>query len=78
MKNVVKLEHYHFPWQLEAAIRDFVAYYNNERYHESLDNVTPVRRLLRPASGGAVRKKLRSRSERCMQRKKAYRAAKAA
>ena len=42
IKNVVKLEHYHFPWQLEAAIRDFVAYYNNERYHESLENVTPA------------------------------------
>jgi len=41
MKNVVKLEHYYFPWELEAALRDFVAYYNNERYHESLDNVTP-------------------------------------
>ena len=42
MKNVVKLEHYYFPWELEAAIRDFVAYYNNHRYHESLDNVTPA------------------------------------
>jgi transposase InsO family protein len=42
MKNVVKLENYYFPWELEAALRDFVAYYNNERYHESLDNVTPA------------------------------------
>ena len=42
MKNVVKLEHYYFPWELEAALRDFVAYYNNDRYHESLDNVTPA------------------------------------
>ena len=42
MKNVVKLKHYHFPWQLEAAIRDFVAYYNNQRCHESLENVTPA------------------------------------
>jgi len=42
MKNVVKLEHYYFPWELEAALRDFVAYYNNERYHESIDNVTPA------------------------------------
>jgi putative transposase len=42
MKNVVKLQHYYFPWDLEAALRDFVAYYNNERYHESLDNVTPA------------------------------------
>ena len=42
MKNVVKLQHYYFPWELEAALRDFVAYYNNERYHEALDNVTPA------------------------------------
>ena len=42
MKAVVKLDHDYFPWQLEAALRTFVAYYNNERYHESLDNVTPA------------------------------------
>jgi transposase InsO family protein len=42
MKNVVKLEHYDFPWELEAAVRDFVAYYNHRRYHESLDNCTPA------------------------------------
>jgi len=42
MKNVVKLQPYYFPGELEAAIGDFVAYYNNERYHESLDNVTPA------------------------------------
>ncbi len=42
MKNVVKLQHYYFPWELETALRDFVAYYNNERYHEALDNVTPA------------------------------------
>ena len=36
------LEHYYFPWELEAALRHFVAYYNNERYHESLHNVTPA------------------------------------
>ena len=42
MKNVVKLQHGYFPWELEAALRDFVAYYNNERYYESLDNMTPA------------------------------------
>jgi transposase InsO family protein len=42
MKNVVKLRHYYFPWELEAAVRDFVAYYNHRRYHESLDNCTPA------------------------------------
>jgi len=42
MKNVVKLDHYYFPWELEAEIQKFVDYYNNERYHESLKNVTPA------------------------------------
>jgi len=42
MKNVVKLEHYYFPWELEKAIADWVNHYNYERYHESLDNVTPA------------------------------------
>ena len=28
--------------ELEAAIRDFVTYYNNRRYHESLNNCTPA------------------------------------
>jgi hypothetical protein len=31
-----------FPWELEAAVRDFVAYYNHRRYHESLDSRTPA------------------------------------
>jgi putative transposase len=42
MKNVVKLQHYYFPEELKMALKDFVAYYNNERYHESLNNVTPA------------------------------------
>jgi len=42
MKNVVKLENYYYPWELENAIAEWVAHYNHERYHESLDNVTPA------------------------------------
>ena len=42
MKNVVKLEHYYFPWELEQAIAQWVAHYNHHRYHESLNNVTPA------------------------------------
>ena len=42
MKNVVKLEHYYDPEELKKALSDFVSYYNNQRYHESLDNVTPA------------------------------------
>jgi transposase InsO family protein len=42
MKNVVKLRNYHAPWELEQEIERFVHYYNHERYHESLHNVTPA------------------------------------
>ncbi|MBW2242880.1 MAG: hypothetical protein JRH01_12930 [Deltaproteobacteria bacterium] len=44
MKSVIKLQHFYFSWELEAALRDLVAYYNNERYHEALDNpIVPQR-----------------------------------
>ena len=42
MKNVVKLDTYYSPWELERAIGRFVEHYNHRRYHESLDNVTPA------------------------------------
>jgi len=42
MKNRVLLENYYLPGDLERQIDSFVEYYNNQRYHESLDNVTPA------------------------------------
>jgi transposase InsO family protein len=42
MKNVVKLQNYYVPWELEREIEQFVRWYNQERYHESLDNLTPA------------------------------------
>jgi len=42
MKNRILLENYYLPGQLEQSIGEFVAYYNNRRYHESLDNLTPA------------------------------------
>jgi putative transposase len=42
MKNVIRLDHYYSPEQLEREIGAFVDYYNNQRYHEALDNVTPA------------------------------------
>jgi len=42
MKNIVKLQHYYSPSELERAISEWVEYYNNQRYHESLKNVTPA------------------------------------
>jgi len=37
----VTLQNYYFPGDLELAIGEFVEFYNNHRYHESLDNLTP-------------------------------------
>ena len=42
MKNVLLLDNYYCPDELKAQIEAFVEYYNYERYHESLDNVTPA------------------------------------
>ncbi len=42
MKNVVKLQNYYKPEALRREIGKFVEYYNNERVHESLKNVTPA------------------------------------
>jgi putative transposase len=42
LKNVVMLQNYHVPWELEQELRRFVDYYNYERVHESLQNLTPT------------------------------------
>ena len=42
MKNVVKLQNYYTPSELQRAIAEWVEYYNNQRYHEALENVTPA------------------------------------
>ena len=42
LKNIIKLQNYYYPWQLKNEIQHFVYHYNNERYHESLNNLKPV------------------------------------
>lgn len=42
LKNVICLENYYFPWQLEQGVAAFVEHYNNQRYHEALGNITPA------------------------------------
>ena len=70
MKNGVKLQHYYFPWEL----RDFVAYYNNARYHESLGNVAPADVYFgRHYEGLAKRAKIKQKT--MQRRKKEYFAA---
>jgi len=41
LKNRILLENYFFPGDLQAQIEAFVDHYNHQRYHESLNNVTP-------------------------------------
>jgi transposase InsO family protein len=43
MKNIVKLDNYFSPGQLEAKMEEFVQYYNYERYHEAINNLTPAK-----------------------------------
>ena len=42
LKNRILLENYYLPGDLEAQIGAFVADYNDRRYHESIDNLTPA------------------------------------
>ena len=42
MKNVVELVNYFDPWTLEREVARFVDYYNHQRYHEALHNLTPA------------------------------------
>jgi len=41
LKNRILLEHYYLPGNLEREIGEFVTHYNERRYHESLNNLTP-------------------------------------
>jgi putative transposase len=42
MKNLVTLQNYYLPEELERAIAQFVQYYCHERVHEALRNLTPA------------------------------------
>ena len=42
LKNRILLENYFLPGDLAANIEAFVSHYNHQRYHESLNNVTPA------------------------------------
>lgn len=42
LKNRVLLENYFLPGDLEMQIGAFIEYYNHQRYHESINNLTPA------------------------------------
>ena len=41
MKNLILLDNYYTPEALEDQISTWVDYYNNHRYYEAIDNITP-------------------------------------
>jgi putative transposase len=42
LKNQILMVNYYLPGQLEARLAEFIAYYNNCGYHDSLNNLTPA------------------------------------
>jgi len=42
LKNIIELDNYWLPDELRDQIGAFVDYYNNRRYHEALNNLTPA------------------------------------
>ena len=42
LKNRILLENYFLPGDLQTQIEAFVDHYNHQRYHESINNVTPA------------------------------------
>ncbi len=41
MKNIILLDNYYSPSELEYQIQLWIDYYNHERYHEAIGNITP-------------------------------------
>jgi len=42
MKNQILLNNYYLPGERQEHLQKFVNYFNHERYHESLNNLTPA------------------------------------
>ena len=72
MKNLILLDNYYSPTELEARISEWVDYYNNRRYHEAIDNVTPSDRFL-GKDGEILDYRHKIKSETMRQKRKLYR-----
>jgi hypothetical protein len=55
IKNRILLDNYCLSSELDELLQAFVNYYNHERYHESLNNLTPADVFF--GRGGSILKK---------------------
>jgi transposase InsO family protein len=72
MKNLILLDNYYSPSELEARISEWVDHYNNQRYHEAIDNVTPCDRFF-GRDKEILEHRQRTKTETMRQRRKIYR-----
>ena len=72
LKNVVRLQNYYLPWGLEREIERFVRYYNHQRVHEALDNLTPAD-VYHGRGQTILDKRERTRRQTIRQRRSSYR-----
>lgn len=72
MKNLILLDNYYSPAELEARISEWVVHYNNHRYHEAIDNVTPCDRFY-GRDKAILEQRKRTKTETMSQRRKIYR-----
>lgn len=64
MKNIILLDNYYLPMELEVQIVQWVDYYNNKRHHESLGNITPRDKYLgREDEILTTRRKIKKRND---------------
>lgn len=72
MKNLILLDNYYSPAELEARISEWVDHYNNHRYHEAINNVTPSDRFF-VRDKEILEQRRRTKTETMRQRREIYR-----
>ncbi len=72
MKNLILLDNYYSPAELEAQISEWVDHYNNHRYHEAINNVTPSDRFF-GRDKKILEQRLKTKAETMRQRRETYR-----
>ena len=72
MKNLILLDNYYSPAELEARVSEWVHHYNNHRYHEAIDNVTPSDRFF-GRDKEILEQRQRTKEETMSLRRKLYR-----